>query len=163
GSYNAREAFAEIIVPIASDKPFFNELTVDGGVRYSHYEVDAPGNPSFNATSWKVGLNWAPIDALKFRGNYQKSVRAPNIVELFAPVNTGLTNHNEDPCSLGKPGTVAGPNTAAQDLLWNVCLAQGANPASRGSIQDPASGQANVTVGGNANIGPETGKTLTVG
>ena len=163
GSYNAREAFGEIIVPIVSDKPFFNELTAEGGIRYSHYEVDAPGNPSFNATSWKAGLTWSPVDALKFRANYQKAVRAPNIGELFAPTSTGLTNLATDPCSGTKPGTVGGPNTAQQDLLWAVCLGQGANPASRGTIQDPASGQANITTGGNPNIGPETAKTLTLG
>lgn len=163
GGYKATEGFGELIVPLVSDKPFFHELTLEGGVRYSHYEVDAPNKPTFNATSWKVGANWAPADAIKFRANYQKAVRAPNIGELFAPVSTGLTNLASDPCSGTKPGTAGGTNTAAQDLLWNVCLAQGANAAARGSIADPASGQANVTGGGNSNLSPETAKTLTLG
>lgn len=163
GGYNATEAFGELIVPIVSDKPFFHQLSIEGGVRYSHYEVDAPNKPTFNATSWKVGANWAPVDAIKFRGNYQKAVRAPNIGELFAPTSTGLTNLAVDPCSGTKPGTIAGPNTVDQDNLWAVCLGQGANPAARGTIADPASGQANVTGGGNPNLKPETAKTLTVG
>lgn len=163
GGYNATEAFGELIIPLVSDKPFFDELTLEGGIRYSHYEVAAPNKPSFNATSWKVGVNWAPADAIKFRGNYQKAVRAPNIGELFAPTSTGLTNLATDPCSGTKPGTVGGANTGAQNDLWAVCLAQGANPAARGTIADPASGQANVTGGGNTNLKPETAKTLTVG
>lgn len=155
GSYNAREVFGEIIVPVVSDKPFFDDLTIEGGFRYSHYEVDAPLKPKFNATSWKAGINWAPVDALKFRANYQKAVRAPNIGELFAPTNTQLTNLDEDPCSGTKPNGNAN--------LTAVCLAQGAPPGSIGFIQDPAAGQANVTTGGNPNVGPETAKTLTIG
>ena len=70
-----------------------------GGIRYSSYNVDAPGSPSFTTTTWKVGGTWAPIDGLRFRGNYSRAVRAPNIAELFSPVNTGLTNLNDDPCA----------------------------------------------------------------
>ena len=46
---------------------------------------------SFSANTYKIGGTWAPIDAIKFRGNYQQAVRAPNIAELFTPVVTGLT------------------------------------------------------------------------
>ncbi|MBU0823361.1 MAG: TonB-dependent receptor [Alphaproteobacteria bacterium] len=155
GAYDSTEAFAELIVPLVSDKPFFDDLTIEGGVRYSRYTVDAPGNPKFSPTSWKVGVNWAPVDSLKFRANYQKAVRAPNIGELFAPINTGLTNLATDPCAGAAP--VGNANLTA------VCLAQGAPLASIGNIQEPAAGQANVTGGGNPNVGPETAKTLTIG
>ena len=53
--------------------------------------IDAAGKPKFSADTYKIGGTWAPVDAIKFRGNYQQAVRAPNIVELFAPVVTGLT------------------------------------------------------------------------
>jgi len=133
----------------------FSDLTVEAGFRYSRYSVDAPGHPKFSPTSWKVGVNWPPVDALKFRANYQKAVRAPNIGELFAPLNVQLTNLATDPCAGALP--IGNANLTA------VCLAQGAPAASIGSIQDPAAGQANVTTGGNPNVGPETAKTLTVG
>jgi outer membrane receptor protein involved in Fe transport len=85
GGYEVKEAYGEIIAPLIADAPFFHSLTIEGGVRYSDYKVDAATSPSFNATTWKAGGSWEPIQAIKFRGNYQRAVRAPNIAELFAP------------------------------------------------------------------------------
>jgi outer membrane receptor protein involved in Fe transport len=155
GGFHVYEAFAELIAPLVSDRPFFNELTVEAGVRYSDYSVDAPNNPTFNATTYKFGVNWEPVNGVKLRGNYQRAVRAPNIGELFAPVVQQLTNLLVDPCSLGKP--VGNANLTA------VCIAQGAPASSIGVIQDPAAGQANITTGGNPNLRPEKATTYTIG
>ncbi len=155
GGYDVYEAFGELIAPIAKDQPFFNELTLEAGIRYSKYKVEAAGNPSFSATTYKGGLTWAPVKALKFRGNYQRAVRAPNIAELFAPSVTGLTSLLVDPCAGAAP--VGNANLTA------VCLAQGAPLASIGAIANPSAGQANATGGGNPNIKPEVADTFTVG
>lgn len=155
GGFNTYEAFAELIAPIVSDKPFFNELTAEAGIRYSDYSVDAPGNPKFSATTYKFGLNWSPVESVKFRGNYQRAVRAPNIGELFAPVVTGLTNLLIDPCAGAAPLTNAN--------LRAVCIAQGAPASSIGAIQNPSAGQANATGGGNPNIRPEKATTYSFG
>ena len=155
GGYQVSEGFGELIVPIASDKPFFRELTLETGVRYSHYTVQAAGNPSFNATTYKGGVTFEPVESIRFRGNYQRAVRAPNIGELFTPSSTGLTNLGTDPCSGTKP--VGNANLTA------VCLAQGAPAASIGTIQDPSAGQANSTGGGNINLKPEKADTVTAG
>ena len=156
GGYDVKEVYGELIAPIAADKPFFNELTLEAGVRYSSYKIKAPGNPSFAATTYKGGITWEPVQSLRLRGNYQRAVRAPNIGELFAPVVTGLTNLTVDPCA----GT-----TATNATLAAVCLAQGA-PAARvtaGTIPNPTAGQANGTGGGNINLRPEIANTFTVG
>ena len=150
-----KEAFGELIVPIASGRSFFNELTLEGGIRYSSYKIRAAGNPSFDTTTYKGGATFEPVEGLRFRGNYQRAVRAPNIGELFASVVTGLTNLTTDPCAGTAPTTNA--NLAA------ICIAQGAPAASIGSIQNPSAGQANGTGGGNANIRPEKADTLTAG
>ena len=155
GGYQVSEGFGELIVPIASDRPFFHELTLEGGVRYSHYTIQAPNNPSFNATTYKGGVTFEPVEGFRLRGNYQRAVRAPNIGELFTPSSTGLTNLATDPCSGTKP--VGNVN------LTNVCLAQGAPAASIGTIQDPSAGQANATGGGNINVKPERADTFTAG
>ena len=157
GGYTAEDIFAELIVPIVSDRPFFQELTVEGGYRRSHYVIDtATGSkPKFTADTYKIGATWQPIEAIKFRGNWQQAVRAPNIGELFTPTATGLTNLGVDPCALANP--VGNANLTA------VCLAQGAPLASIGVIQQPAAGQANITAGGNPFLKPETARTLTVG
>ena len=155
GGFNVTEFFGEVIAPLVEDKPFFRNLTIEGGIRQSRYKIDATGNPSFNATTWKAGGSWEPIADFKVRGNYQRAVRAPNISELFAPVSTYLVNLTVDPCAGAAPTSNA--NLAA------ICLAQGAPAAVIGSIANPASGQPNATGGGNPNIRPEVADTFTVG
>lgn len=155
GGFDVYEAFGEIIAPIVEDRPLFQELTLEAGVRYSKYSVDAPNNPTFDSTTYKFGATWKPIEALTFRGNYQRAIRAPNIGELFAPVTQALTNLLVDPCAGSAP--VGNANLAA------VCIAQGAPAASIGSIQNPAAGQANITTGGNPNLKPEKATTYTFG
>lgn len=155
GSYNVYDAFGELIVPIVADAPFFNELSVEGGFRYSKYSIQAPNDPSFDAWTYKAGITWAPVEELRFRGNYQRAVRAPNIGELFLPVSTGLTNLLVDPCAGAAP--VGNANLTA------ICIAQGAQASQIGSIPNPTAGQANITGGGNPNIQPETATTYTLG
>lgn len=155
GGYKVKELFGEVIAPLLADRPFFNTLTLEAGVRYSSYDVEAPGNPSFETWTYKGGATWEPFDGFRVRGIYQRAVRAPNIGELFAPVSTGLTNLAVDPCAGAAPAT--NPNLAA------ICIAQGAPASAIGTIQNPSSGQSNGTGGGNPNIQPEKADTFTAG
>ncbi|WP_298198762.1 TonB-dependent receptor [Novosphingobium sp.] len=157
GGYKVTEGFAEANIPLIEDKPLFNKLSLEAGLRQSRYEVNAPGKPTFNATTWKVGATWEPVSDIKVRGGYNRAVRAPNIGELFAPLVTGLTSLAVDPCS----GTKAQGNAN----LSAICIAQGATAAmiAAGSIQDPAAGQANATGGGNPLLRPEVADTFTIG
>ncbi|PZQ24261.1 MAG: TonB-dependent receptor [Sphingopyxis macrogoltabida] len=162
GGYNVYEAIGEIIIPVVQDKPFFEDLTIEGGIRYSSYKIDAPGAPSSNTTTWKVGGSWTPVSDIKIRGNYARAVRAPNINELFSPVNTGLTNLTDDPCAtFNDAGARIRPNPTGE--LRSICLAQGATAGNVDAIAQPIAGQANATGGGNLNLAPEIGKTWTVG
>jgi outer membrane receptor protein involved in Fe transport len=162
GAFDVYEAFGELIAPIVQDKPFFNSLTLEAGLRYSHYTVDAPGTPKFNTTTYKVGGSWEPISSVKIRGNYARSVRAPNIGELFTPVATGLTALANDPCaSIDDAGNTIRP--APTGTLRAVCLAQGAPIAQLGFIPQPTAGQGNVTGGGNVNLKPEKANSYTIG
>jgi iron complex outermembrane receptor protein len=155
GSYDVREVYGEIIAPLVADKPFFQSLTVEGGVRYSDYKVDAPGNPSYNTTTWKAGGTWEPVEGIRIRGDYQHAVRAPNIAELFAPSNTNLTNLAIDPCAGGRP--------SANAALAAVCLAQGAPQSTLASIPNPTSAQANSTTAGGTYLRPEKSNSYTIG
>jgi len=155
GAYDVYEGFAELIAPILSDKPFAEDLQLEAGIRRSRYTIDAPGTPKFGTTTWKIAGDWSPVRDIQFRANYQHAVRAPNIAELFSPVATGLTTLNTDPCAGAAP--VANANLRA------ICLAQGAPAGSIGTISNPSASQANITVGGNPNLKPETAKTWTVG
>ncbi len=160
GGYDVREAFGEIIAPLVADRPFFHSLTLEAGVRYSDYKVEAANSPTFNATTYKFGGSFEPVQEIKFRGNYQRAVRAPNISELFTPVSTALDSlpPGLDPC--------VGVNVRNIANLQAACLAQGAPLSAINSttgILEPASGQPNVTGGGNPNIRPEKADTYTFG
>jgi len=155
GGFDVYEAIGEIVVPLVQDKPFFENLSIEGGIRYSAYSVDAPSSPSYNTTTWKAGGNWEIGAGFKLRGNYARAVRAPNINELFAPLNTSLTNLGTDPC--------AGAAPVGNADLRAVCLAQGAPASEIGRIPQPAAGQANTTTGGNINLQPETSNSYTIG
>ncbi len=155
GGYSVYEGYGELIAPLVSDKPGFQSLTLEAGGRYSHYKVQAPTKPSYDTYTYKVGGSWVPVDGLKIRGNYAHAVRAPNIAELFSPVNTTLTNLGTDPCSGAAP--------LNNPTLKAVCLAQGAPAFTIGTISNPTAGQANSTGGGNINLKPEKSNSYTIG
>lgn len=155
GGLDVYEGFAEVVAPIITDRPFFDQLQLEAGIRRSHYTVNAPGTPKFNTSTWKLAGSWAPVRDVKFRGDYNHAVRAPNIAELFTPLTTVLTNLAVDPCAGAAPTTNAN--------LRAICLAQGAPAARIGLINNPTAGQANITTGGNLSLKPETANTWTVG
>lgn len=154
GGYDVYEAIAEVGIPLVQDKPFFDDLSVTGGIRYSKYSLDGTGAGS-NTTTYKVSGTWGPTAGLKFRGNYSHAVRAPNIGELFTPVTTGLTSLSTDPC--------AGATVSSNANLAALCLAQGAPAASINNITNPTAAQANVTSGGNLALSPEVSNSYGFG
>lgn len=153
GGYDVYEAYAEIVAPLIEDKPFFESLTLEAGIRYSDYSIE--GGAGYNTTTWKAGGSWEPGAGVKIRGNYSRAVRAPNIGELFTPLSVGLTNLGIDPCAGAAP--VGNANLRA------ICLAQGAPAGTIGSITNPTAAQANITAGGNLNLEPEKADTWTLG
>lgn len=78
GKYNVKEVFAETVVPLLTDVPFFKSVEVNGAVRLTDYST------SGSVTTWKAGANWIPLDGLRLRGTLSRDIRAPNLNELFA-------------------------------------------------------------------------------
>jgi len=162
GGFDIYEAIGELIIPIISDRPLFEDLTLQGGLRYSSYSVDAPTSPSYKTTTWNVKGTWTPVNGLTLRASYARAVRAPNISELFSPVTTGLVNLDADPCaSITDEGTRFSPGPTG--VLRDVCLAQGATTSNVNNINHPTAGQANQTSGGNLNVGPEKSTSYILG
>ena len=154
GSYDVYDAFGELSIPLFEGEAFAESLTIDLGARYSDYSTAG------TEFTWKAGGSWEVIPGLTFRGNYQRSSRAPNIGELFAPVSTGLSNLANDPCQ----GPVAPTgNLLAACLLQVPAGTTGAAAVRNGTVLPPAAGQINITTGGNPLLGTETAKTWTVG
>ncbi|MDB5448111.1 MAG: TonB-dependent receptor, partial [Phenylobacterium sp.] len=145
-SLRAAEAYGEVRAPLISDMPFVKELIFEGGYRYSDYST------GIQAKTYKVGFQWQPIDDIRFRGSYNKAIRAPNILELYTPSTvTNTSDVSEDPCAVG----ALNPATPAQ------CANTGVHP-NQVIAQCPAN-QCAVLTGGNTNLTPETAKTFTVG
>ncbi len=79
-------------LPIAQHQPFAEDLSLDAGYRYSKY------SEGFDTNTYKIGAEWAPMRDIRFRGGYQRAVRAPNVGELFIPQAVGLDG-SIDPCA----------------------------------------------------------------
>ena len=166
GQSEVDELFTEIEVPILSGMTGFQELTLRGQYRTSSY--DTAGNNttnSFDVDAYGMSLAWAPIDSLRFRAQFQRSVRAPNVIDLYTGQNTGLpdlepagVNANGlqlfDPCVSTAPiATLA------------ACQNTGMTVAQYGSglVSDVISGQTQSITGGNPFLEAETADTVTFG
>jgi outer membrane receptor protein involved in Fe transport len=91
GDIKVREGYLETQIPLARDLAFAKSFDVNGAVRRTHYDRDGAGDSStVDATTWKYGLVWQPLDWLRFRGTKSRDIRAPNISELFGPVTAGF-------------------------------------------------------------------------
>ncbi len=143
--FSVVEGFGEVRIPIIQGVPFVEDLTLNGGYRYSSYS-------SVGATrSWKYGAEWQIVDDVKLRGGIQRAVRAPNVLESFAPAVVQLFG-GSDPCSDGFSG------------FGGITTGQCATVPNAGTalLNCPA-GQCNYETSGNANLKPETSDTKTFG
>lgn len=148
GSQTVKEVYAEVNVPI------INSLSIRAAGRMSDYST----LDKFNA--YNVGLEWAPIDSLRFRAVYASAVRAPNIGELFAAPNAGVTSIT-DPCqgvAIGDTDAVALNCLADPGVVTNA----NANGGVVTFIQSDFQGVQTISAN-NPNIAEETGETKTFG
>jgi iron complex outermembrane recepter protein len=145
GSFDVKDLFAEVRIPLAQDLPFIKDLTADAGYRFSHY------SEAGNTNTWKITGEWRPIDDILIRGGYNRAVRAPNVDELFSPQSVVLDG-NSDPCAGATPKF-----TAAE------CARTGVSAAQFGNITPNPAAQYNGLTGGNPNLKPETASTYTIG
>lgn len=77
GSYNIKEVFAELNVPVLRGSPI-GSLDLNGAVRYTDYST------SGGVTTWKLGGVFDPIDGLRIRTTVSRDIRAPTLYELFS-------------------------------------------------------------------------------
>lgn len=96
GDFDVTELFFETTIPLLADMALVQDLGLDVAVRYADYSTIGA------ATSWKAGVNWTVTDEFRVRATLSEAIRAPNITELFGPVNQTFFNIN-DPCEAGRP------------------------------------------------------------
>tara|TARA_R110002096_G_scaffold42937_22_gene115608 strand:+ start:6598 stop:9537 length:2940 start_codon:yes stop_codon:yes gene_type:complete len=145
GSYDVKELFSELYVPMVQNKEFIQDLVLELGLRVSDYSTTG------TVATYKAGLNWQVNDSIKFRGSYNRASRAPNVVELYSPQRLALWD-GTDPCAGATPIF-----TAAQ------CANTGVTAAQYGNISVSSAGQYNEIIGGNPDLDKETGDTFTIG
>jgi outer membrane receptor protein involved in Fe transport len=145
GNFRVLEAFGEAQIPLIKHS-FIEELSLGAGYRKSWYKLS--NGRTYDTDTYKLSAEFAPIKDVRFRGSYNRAVRAPNIQELFAPQFTGLDG-SKDPCAHTITPTDYG------------CLAQGL-VVGQSPTPNPA-GQYNGLLGGNPNLTPEKATTKTVG
>jgi len=150
GSFNVKEAFLEARLPLVQGKTFAESISVEGGYRYSDY------NLGFETDTYKFGADWAPMQALRFRGSYQRAVRSPNITELFRPQVVQLDG-STDPCAVENPGVDVPTFTLEQ------CMRTGVTAAQYGFIAENPASQYNGLTGGNPDLQPEEADTYSFG
>lgn len=146
GTIKVKEIFGEAQLPLISGGAVDN-LTLNGGYRYSDYETSEGG--SYSTNTYKIGVEFAPIHEIRFRAGYNRAVRAPNIQELFSTQYVGLDG-STDPC--------ADITLTAADV---GCLAQGLSIGQ--TVAGNPAGQYNGLLGGNPDLRPERATTRSIG
>lgn len=156
GSFDVKEAFAEINLPILSKMPFAENLSIGGAIRLSDYSTVG------TTTTWNVNGSYSPVRDITFRGTYSEAVRAPNITELFAG-GSGSYEFITDPCGpdrINEGKQYRAANCAA------VLSALGIDQATFDPANDFTSPQNSSLLGfqgGNSQLNEETAKTWTAG
>jgi iron complex outermembrane recepter protein len=171
GENSFRDFFAEALIPILSGQPWADRLELGLGWRVSRYQsqnniTGVEAEPSTDHT-YKAELSYAPFDALRFRGSYQRAVRAPNFGELFT--GGGSAPQYFDPCSFNtefRQGNLGATSAQALQLCRDAtsgAVGGGGTAAQFANyVQGPGS-QLSITLAGNPAVRPEKADTFTLG
>jgi len=143
-----KEVFAELQLPLLRDLPFIHELTLSGAARVAKYQGNVGTVWSYNA-----GAEWAPIRDLRFRGNYSRAVRAPNVSETASPLVPNFSNGFVDPCN---PSQINNNPTRAANCMADI-------PAAQLAALTDVTQSLGIVSGSNPNLNAETSDSWTVG
>jgi len=150
GSTNVNDFFMEASVPLVQGKTGVERLSFDTAYRYSDY------SSGVTTDTYKFGVEYAPVEDVRFRASFQRAARAPNIVELFTAQGFGLFDLPADPC--GAKGT------ATDDACLNAAGgARVTDSQLRNSALTSPAGQYQLNAGGNPDLQPETSDTYSYG
>ncbi len=147
--FKVTEGFGELRIPIFKDKPLLEELTLHGAARISHYNSGAG-----TVWAWNAGGDYSPLPGVRFRANYSRSIRAPNLAETFGPLVPNFAPGFTDPCSSARIST--GTQFRAANCATDLGTLIG-NLASLGSYSLP------ILSGVNPNLEAEKSSSLTIG
>ena len=157
---SVNEQFVELRAPLVQDRPGIKDLVVDTGYRRSDYSTAGA------IDTYKVELQYAPVDDLRFRGSDQRAIRAPTIIELFNPQLIGQAQLGDDPCAPTPSATgalVPATATLAQCQNTGVTAAQYGNGGTTNLIPQGTAGQLTQLQGGKPLLNPQTADPYSTG
>jgi outer membrane receptor protein involved in Fe transport len=108
----AKDVWAEVVVPVIGGLPFLQKVELDLGGRHSQYSSTDSTN------SYMISANIQVNDSIRFRGGFNRATRAPNLGELYLPLQQIFTfgsSNFGDPCSL-RSNNPFGAGGAAQSV-----------------------------------------------
>ena len=155
GDFDVYEFYMEAQLPLVQGAAFAEEISLNAAYRYSDYSTVGGTN------TFAGGISWAPVSDIRFRAQFQRAVRAPNIGELFSPQTNGFPNI-ADPCSGGTNGGFDGFDAATQAIVRANCIADGVLAANVGTPFQINS-QIEGLFGGNPDLFEESSDTYTIG
>jgi outer membrane receptor protein involved in Fe transport len=113
GSNSVWEISAETVVPLLKDAPFVKNLEVSGAARYTDY------SSSGSVWTWKAGVNYSPIQDLRFRLTESRDIRAPTLADLYSGTTITLISVNDQQHS-GMTGVVTSVGGGNPNLVPEV-------------------------------------------
>lgn len=147
-TFEVKEAFGEVQVPLLKDTPFFQELTLTAAGRVSDYKGGTGTVYAYNG-----GVQWSPIQDVRLRGNYARAVRSPNVRETGFPLVPNFSSIT-DPCN------VVAINGGTATRRANCTATVGAdNLANLTSVTYSLP----IVSGSNRNLAAETSDSFTLG
>lgn len=160
GSKDLYEAFAEVELPLAANRPGIYELTTNLSARWTEEQYYGA------AWTYSAKLGYRPVDWLQLAGTAGTSFRAPNVREQFLRGQTGFLTLT-DPCVV--PGEAvalgAGYNRSQDprdDLTLNNCRAAGIDPETHDpNGNNSAFFSTEIVSGGGTDLHEETSESFT--
>ena len=152
GSFDVKEVFGEISIPLLRDLPFATALTVGAAYRYSDYST------SGGAETWNVNGRWQINDSIALRATTARAVRAPNINDLFQGRQQVFIAF-ADPCSQENLNAGDNPVLRRQNCATDL-TAMGVDPTTFNNTSSEATGG---FIRGNPDLEPEKADTFTIG
>jgi len=145
-SFEVKEAFGEVRVPLLKDLPLIENLTLGAAGRVSDYKGSAGTVYTYN-----LNAEYSPVQDIRFRANYGRAVRAPNLSELYSAAGQNFASVT-DPCSsdnLGRGTQFRAANCAAAGIPTNYNFIYGQT--------------LEIMTGGNQNLNVEKSDSYTYG
>jgi len=117
GDFSVSEIYGEIFLPV------LDNLSFNASTRYSDYDTSAG-----TATTYKIGMDYQPIEDLRVRAGISTGFRAPNISELNQGASGGFPIV-EPLCEFADRRLAAGEMT---QTAYDNCVAMGVNTTDSG-------------------------------